>query len=62
MISVYTPEETLFDNNGIKILKPLKALIHKEDNGEYYLDLKDRIEYLEYYKSGNIRLPAKSKI
>ena len=59
MISVYTPEETLFDNNGIKILKPLRALIHKEDNGEYYLDLKDRIEYLKYYKSGNIiRVPT----
>ncbi|MDR1628135.1 MAG: hypothetical protein LBR79_05120 [Oscillospiraceae bacterium] len=37
MISIYPPSETLFADNGLKILKPLKALIYKEDNSDYYL-------------------------
>lgn len=54
MISVYPADETSFSSNGIKILKPLKALIFKQDNGDYYLDLKDSLDYLKYYQSGNI--------
>lgn len=54
MISVYPSNEREFANNGIKILKPLKAKIHKEDNGEYYLDLKDNLDNIEYYQSGMI--------
>ena len=54
VISVYESEERSFFNNGIKILKPLKALIYKQDNADYYLDLKDSINNLEYYQSGNI--------
>ncbi len=54
MISVYPSNERKFANNGIKILKPLKAKIHKEDNGEYYLDLKDNLDNIEYYQSGMI--------
>lgn len=54
MISVYESEERSFFDNGIKILKPLKAVIYKQDNADYYLDLKDSINNLEYYQSGNI--------
>ena len=54
MISVYTSDERSFAHNGIKILKPLKALIYKQDNADYYLDLKDSINNLDYYQSGNI--------
>ena len=54
MISVYNSTEKLFDNNGIKILKPQKALIRKEDNGEYSLSIKDNIEYLDFYQEGMI--------
>ena len=54
MISVYNSTEKLFDNNGIKILKPEKALIRKEDNGEYSLSIKDNIEYLDFYQEGMI--------
>ena len=59
MISVYASNEKSFSSNGIKILKPLKALIFKQENGEYYLDLKDSIDNFEYYQSGNIiRVPT----
>ena len=54
MISVYSSDEKMFLNNGIKILHPLKALVRKEDNGDYYIDLKDTIENIEYYQSGMI--------
>lgn len=59
MISVYPSTEKKFADNGIKILKPLKALIRKEDNGDYYLDLKDKIDYIEYYQADMIiRVPT----
>lgn len=54
MISVYPSTEKTFSNNGIKILKPLKALIRKEDNGDFYIDLKDTIDNIDYYKAGMI--------
>lgn len=54
MISVYSASETLFSNNGLKILKPLKAKIRKEDNGDYYIDLKDTIDNIDYYQTGMI--------
>lgn len=54
MISVYPSNEKRFADNGIKILKPLKARIHKEDNGDYYLDLKDNLDNIQYYQQGMI--------
>lgn len=54
MIKVYEATEKIFANNGLKILKPRKAVIHKEDNGDYYLDLEDSILNLEFYKEGYI--------
>lgn len=54
MISVYSATEKVFTNNGIKILKPLKAVIRKEDCGDYRLDLKDNLGNLKHYESGNI--------
>lgn len=54
MISVYPSDEQQFADNGIKVLQPLQALITKEDNGNYYIDLKDDINNLEYYQAGLI--------
>lgn len=54
MICIYNEDEKLFNNNGIKILHPLKAKIHKEDNGEYYIDVKDTIDNLKYYQANMI--------
>ena len=59
MIKVYDSNETLFNNNGLKILHPLKADITKKDNGDYYVELQDTIESLEFYQNGMIiRLPT----
>lgn len=59
MISVYPSNEREFADNGIKILKPLSAVIHKEDNGDYYLKITDVIDNIEYYQAGMIlRVPT----
>lgn len=54
MINAYSENTTSFENNGIKILHPLKAKVYKEDNGEYSLSLKDNIDNLDYYQQGII--------
>lgn len=54
MISIFQANEKLFDSNGDKILHPTKATIRKEDNGEYYILLKDVIQNLQYYQEGLI--------
>lgn len=59
MISIYPSDERKFNNNGIKILKPLQAYITKEDNGDYYIELKDTIDNIEYYQANLIiRVPT----
>lgn len=59
MIKVYDSDETLFKTNGIKILNPLLAEITKEDNGDYYVELRDIIDNVEYYQKGMIiRIPT----
>ena len=59
MIKVYDSTETLFATNGIKILHPLLAEITKKDNGDYYVELRDIIDNLDYYQKGMIvRIPT----
>ena len=59
MIRIYDSTERLFNHNGIKILHPLRADITKIDNGDYYAEIQDTIESLEYYQSGMIvRIPT----
>ena len=54
MIRVYDSNETLFATNGIKTLHPLMAEIIKKDNDDYYVELRDIIDNLEYYQKGMI--------
>lgn len=54
MISIFPANETEFASNGDKILHPLKAIVRKEDNGDYYIQLKDTINNLSYYQEGLI--------
>ena len=54
MIRVYDATERLFNHNGIKALHPLFAEITKVDNGDYYIELEDTLENLEYYQKGLI--------
>lgn len=54
MIRVYDANERLFNHNGIKALHPLFAEVTKIDNGDYYVELEDTLENLEYYQKGMI--------
>ncbi len=59
MFKVYESNERLFNHNGLKVLHPLAADITKKDNGDYYVDLQDTIENLDYYQNGLIvRIPT----
>ena len=54
MIKVFQASDTTFSSNGDKVLQPLKAVIYKEDNGEYYLDLEVSIKDAEWIVNDNI--------
>ena len=54
MIRVYDSDETLFNHNGIKTLNPLIAEITKKDNEDYYVELRDIVDNLDYYQKGMI--------
>lgn len=54
MITVYPSSATNFTTNGLKVLHPRKALVRKEDNGDYYVDIEDTVDQVQFYQSGNI--------
>ena len=54
MIKIFSPIDRSFSSNGDVVLQPLKAKVHKEDNGDYYLDLETGLEYVDYLVEGNI--------
>lgn len=54
MIKVFGKTDKTFSSNGDIVLQPLKARVHKEDNGNYYLDLETSLEYVDYLVEGNI--------
>lgn len=54
MIKIFGQTDTSFLSNGDVVLLPLKAKVHKEDNGDFYLDLETGLEYVDYLIEGNI--------
>ena len=54
MIRVFGPTDRNYSSNGDAVLRPIKCKVHKEDNGDYYLDLETGLEYLDYIVTGNI--------
>lgn len=54
MISVYESNEKIFNHNGLKVLHPRKCDIFKEDNGDYYIELEDTIDNIDYYQANMI--------
>jgi phage minor structural protein len=54
MVKIFDTTDTDFGTNGDIIIQPLKAKVHKEDNGDYYLDLEVGIEHAQYITSGKI--------
>ena len=54
MIRVFGQTDKVFSSNGDCVLRPLKAKVHKMDNGDYYLNLETSLEYVDYFIEGNI--------
>lgn len=54
MIRVFGQTDKVFTSNGDAVIMPLKARIHKEDNGDYYLDLETGLEWIDYVVANNI--------
>lgn len=54
MIKLFNSTDTLFGSNGDKIIIPLRAKVHKEDNGSFYLDLETSLDYINDLVEGAI--------
>lgn len=47
MIRLFSNDDKTFTTNGDIVIKPLKAKVHKEDNGSFYLDLETSLDYVD---------------
>ena len=54
MLRVFGITDKDFTSNGDIVLQPYKAKVHKEDNGDYYLDVEAGIEYVDYLTANRI--------
>lgn len=54
MIKVFGQKDKIFNSNGDVVINPLKAKVHKEDNGDYYLELEASLDYVNHLIEGNI--------
>ena len=54
MIKLFNSTDKLFASNGDKIIIPLRAKVHKEDNGSFYLNLETSLEYVNDLVEGAI--------
>ena len=54
MIKVFQIDDKIYSSNGDKIIQPTKAVVHKEDNGTFYLSLECPLIYDEWLKPNNI--------
>lgn len=54
MLRVFSPSDTDFTSNGDVVIQATLAVVHKVDNGDYYLELQCGLEYVDFVKSENI--------
>ena len=54
MIKVFQITDKVYSTNGDKIIQPTKAIIHKEDNSDFYLSVECPLIYDEWLKPNNI--------
>ena len=54
MIKLFEATDKLYTSNGDKIILPLKAKVHKKDNGDFYLNLEAPLSYIDYLVPNNI--------
>lgn len=54
MIKLFKSTDIDFTSNGERIIHPLKAIVFKADNGDYYLSIEDTLENIDIYENGMI--------
>ena len=54
MIKVFNPTDKIYTSNGDIVIQPIRAKVHKEDNGSFYLDLETDLKYIDYLIPNNI--------
>lgn len=54
MIRCFSQADTVFSSNGDAIIQASKALVHKMDNGDFYLELECSLDYIDYIQEQNI--------
>ena len=54
MIKLFGITDRSFTSNGDFVIKPKKAVVHKEDNGDFYLELETDESYVAYLTEGRI--------
>lgn len=54
MIKLFDITDKLFSSNGDKVINPIRAKVHKEDNGSFYLDLETDLSYVNDFVEGKI--------
>lgn len=54
MIRLFGVTDRSFQSNGDRIIEPLEAIVHKEDNGPFYLSLTCDLSYVDDLTEGRI--------
>ncbi len=54
MIKLFKSTDKVFNSNGDKVIKAYKAKVHKEDNGDFYLELECPLIYVDDIIEDNI--------
>ena len=54
MLRVFSPVDTTFISNGDAVINATRAVVHKVDNGDFYLEIEAGLEYVDYFKPNNI--------
>ena len=54
MIKLFGQTDTDFTSNGDVVIMPVRAIVHKEDNGDFYLDLTTSLKYSDDLTEGRI--------
>ena len=54
MIKLFDATDKIYTSNGNKIILPTKAKVHKEDNGDFYINVEAPLSYIDDLVPNNI--------
>lgn len=54
MVRIFGQTDKTFTSNGDVVVRPLKAKVHKSDNGDYYLDIETSLDYIDFFVEGRV--------